>query len=68
MSKQRFIAYGVVFTLFILFLMLLVAVPYITFITLGLFFKTLKFTLIFIILFWGVFIIVWWLYKLKRGV
>ncbi len=68
MNKQKAIALTVVFILAVLFLMLLVALPYTIFMVIALFFKTLKFTLVFVLIFWGLFIVAWWLYKLIKGV
>jgi hypothetical protein len=66
MNRQRLIALFVLFITAAIFLMILITVPYVFFLILKLFFETLKFTLIFIVIFWLIFIIFSWIYKFGR--
>jgi hypothetical protein len=66
MNRQRLIAFFVLFITAAIFLMILITVPYVFFLILKLFFETLKFTLIFIVIFWLIFIIFSWIYKFGR--
>lgn len=66
MNKRNLIAFFVLFITAIVFFMVLIAVPYIVFLFFKLFFATLKFSFIFIIVFWIVFVILMWI-KFFRG-
>ncbi|HHG74905.1 hypothetical protein [Persephonella sp.] len=63
---QIFLAFIVLFLLAVSFVVVLIAVPYLFYLLLVIFFKTVQFGVVFILLFWFLIVIFLWVLKIAQ--